>query len=100
MNLPHMKKTASLPYEVNAVTTVTENNPLNPIKLDKMDTNCTLLSAIIFQNQPLDIDFTHKYIQSEIERFNLTTENCLTCSPLIKHFSSPSALMTHWLRSK
>lgn len=69
-----------------------QSNRLDAVHLDNLDSYSELPNAITFQDQTLDLNFTHDYIKNEIKQFDLTMETCITCLPLINPFRNPSAL--------
>ena len=67
-----------------------KNNLISPVTLQEMDLKPQDRdSELISYQHPKDIYFTHKYIEAELLKFDLTTQGCNNCSPLQRHFEDP-----------
>ena len=71
--------------------TKSNQSVLNTLKLDKTD----LIpdkhddELVLYNQHPREIIFSHQFIQSEIERFDLVNEGCGNCNLLSRHFEDP-----------
>ena len=66
---------------------------LQPIILGDLSTypKCKR-NAIVYEEPPCDVTFSHDFITNEVEKFGLLVDSCLKCSPFIKHFTDPRAV--------
>ena len=71
---------------------VPSHNILNSIHIDDLQGHPYSSNTATFQHPSHDITFSHEFIMSEMEKFDLTAEGCQKCSELVQHFQDPRSL--------
>ena len=71
--------------------TAAKQNLLQPISID-LDNEISDETKVTFQHPVNDIVFSHEFIISELNKFDLSVEGCLKCSKVLGHFMDPKSL--------
>ena len=69
-----------------------ELNILDPISLDDVQSPSIETDPVSYQHPVYDIQFSHDFIISELDKFNIPLDGCNKCSQLVQHFTDPHSL--------
>ena len=76
----------------------TKTSLLQPVQVTENELKNAKDCPTKYENQ--DMEFTHDFIQRELDTFNLSLDGCDKCSQIVSHFTNPKALLDHFALDK